>query len=210
MTETRYTVTNRFSSTIASEMEDFSPGDIGITMTTTIPVESFGVDAEVESGMISRLSELQSDKSNNRESVIEVYNKLVRHYLGQDNVVKAAETLEKALVFAQRAYGEKHPAVAPVLIELAFVNYKLDQFVEAKAHLEPALAIQEKAYGKISEQAAFVVHKLGRVHEMLGDYQTAESMYLRSVTTYQNTYSEDDSQIIIARNDLARMRRLRK
>lgn len=209
MTETRYTVTNTFSSTIASEMEDFSPGEVGITMATTIPVEALGADVEIESNIISRLSELQNDKSN-KETVIEVYNKLVRHYLRHDNVLKAAETLEKALAFAQKSYGEKHPAVAPVLIELAFVNYKLDQFVEAKAHLEPALAIQEKTYGKISEQAAFVVHKLGRVHEMLGDFKTAEAMYLRSVTTYQNTYSEDDSQIIIARNDLARMRRLRK
>jgi tetratricopeptide (TPR) repeat protein len=209
MTETRYTVTNTFSSTIASEMEDFSPGESVVSMTTTIPIEALGSETEVETGIISRLNELEGTKAN-KESVIEVYNKLVRHYLRNDNVEKAAETLEKALVFAKKSYGEKHPAVAPVLIELAFVNYKLDQFEEAKAHLEPALAIQEKEYGKVSEQAAFVVHKLGRVHEMLGDIDTAEKMYLRSVTTYQNTYSEDDSQIIIARNDLARTRRRRK
>lgn len=209
MTETRYTVTNTFSSTIASEMEDFTPGESTISMMTTIPVDSFGQEAEVETGIISRLSELEQNKANG-ETVIEVYNKLVRHYLRNDNLEKAAETLEKALVFAQRTYGEKHPAVAPVQIELAFVHYKLNQFEEAKTHLEPALAIQEKAYGKISEQAAFVVHKLGRVHEALENFETAEAMYLRSVTTYQNTYSEDDSQIIIARNDLARMRRRRK
>ncbi|MDZ4833845.1 MAG: tetratricopeptide repeat protein [Candidatus Melainabacteria bacterium] len=210
MTETRYTVTNTFSSTIASDL-DFSPGEAMISMTTTIPVESLGNDAEVEveTGIIRRISELESTNSN-KESVIEVYNKLVRHYLRNDEVSKAAETLEKALVFAQKAYGEKHPAVAPVLIELAFVNYTLSNYEQAKGYLEPALAIQEKAYGKVSEQAAFVVHKLGRIHEMLGSNDKAEAMYLRSVTTYQNTYSEDDSQIIIARNDLARMRRQRK
>jgi len=209
MTETRYTVTNTFSSTIASEMEDFSPGDMVVSMSTTIPIEALGSDVEIESGIVRRLSELEESKAN-KESVVEVYNKLVRHYLRHDNLDKAAETLEKALTFAQKAYGEKHPAVAPVLTELAFVNYKMSNYDEAKAHLEPALAIQEKAYGKISEQSAFVVHKLGRVHEALGNFDTAESMYLRSVTTYQNTYSEDDSQIIIARNDLARMRRRRK
>lgn len=208
MTETRYTVTNTFSSTIASEM-DFSPGESGVSMSTTIPIEALGSESEVESGIIRRLGELTCGAAN-KEAVIEVYNKLVRHYLSHDHVEKAAETLAKALSFAQKSYGENHPAVAPVMIEFAFVNYKLNNYNEAKALLEPALAIQEKAYGKISEQSAFVVHKLGRVHEALGNFDTAESMYLRSVTTYQNTYSEDDSQIIIARNDLARMRRRRK
>ena len=208
MTETRYTVTNTFSSTIASDM-DFSPGETMISMSTTLPVEALGKEAEVETGIIRRIGELQSNNSS-KESVIEVYNKLVRHYLRNDEVEKAAETLEKALVFAQNAYGEKHPAVAPVMIELAFVNYTLSNYEQAKSYLEPALAIQEKTYGKVSEQAAFVVHKLGRIHEMLGDSNKAEAMYLRSVTTYQNTYSEDDSQIIIARNDLARIRRQRK
>jgi len=207
MTETRYTVTNTFSSTIASDM-DFSPGGTMISMsTTTIPAEALGDEAEAETGIIRRIGE---SNNSNKESVIEVYNKLVRHYLRNDQVEKAAEALGKALVFAQKAYGEKHPAVAPVMIELAFVNYTLSQYEQAKGYLVPALAIQEKAYGKVSEQAAFVVHKLGRIHEMLGDSDKAEAMYLRSVTTYQNTYSEDDSQIIIARNDLARMRRQRK
>lgn len=209
MTETRYTVTNTFSSTIASDM-DFSPGDTAIGMsTTTIPATGLSSESEVEIGILRRIGELESNNSN-KESVIEVYNKLVRHYLRNDQVEKAAETLEKALVFAQKSYGEKHPAVAPVMIELAFVNYTLSNYEQAKGYLVPALAIQEKAYGKISEQAAFVVHKLGRIHEMLGDSEKAEAMYLRSVTTYQNTYSEDDSQIIIARNDLARIRRQRK
>lgn len=207
MTETRYTVTNTFSSTIASDM-DFSPGET-ISMTTTIPSDALGNDTEVENGIIRRIGELESNSSN-KESVIEVYNKLVRHYLRNDQVEKASGALEKALVFAQKAYGEKHPAVAPVMIELAFTNYTLSKYEQAKSYLEPALAIQEKTYGKVSEQAAFVVHKLGRIHEMLGDNDKAEAMYLRSVTTYQNTYSEDDSQIIIARNDLARIRRQRK
>lgn len=209
MTETRYTVTNTFSSTIASDM-DFSPGETMISMsTTTIPSDVLGNDTEVETGIIRRIGEMETNSSS-KESVIEVYNKLVRHYLRNDQVEKASEALEKALVFAQKAYGEKHPAVAPVMIELAFTNYTLSKYEQAKSYLEPALAIQEKTYGKVSEQAAFVVHKLGRIHEMLGDSDKAEAMYLRSVTTYQNTYSEDDSQIIIARNDLARIRRQRK
>ncbi len=208
MTETRYTVTNTFSSTIAADM-DFSPGETMITMTTTLPLDNQEIEVEVEKGFIQRIGELESSNSS-KESVIEVYNKLVRHYLRNDQVESAASTLEKALTFAQKAYGEKHPAVAPVLIELAFVNYTLSNYEQARGYLEPALAIQEKAYGKVSEQAAFVVHKLGRIHEMLGNVDKAEALYLRSVTTYQNTYSEDDSQIIIARNDLARMRRQRK
>ncbi len=185
-------------------------------MASTIPVDelahldidthTIAQDSKAESRLIGRIKELESGQAN-KDLVIEVYNKLVRHYLADEQLAHAERALEGALGFATKTYGEKHPAVAPILTELAFVNYNLNQFEKAKSYLEPALAIQEKAHGKVSEQAAFVVHKLGRVYEALGRYAEAEKFYLRSVTTYQNTYIEDDSQIIIARTDLARVKR---
>ncbi len=206
MSDSRSTITSNFSSTVASE--DFSP-DGSISMSTTVAAGSAVQDPDAERNIIRRLADLEAAQAN-KELVIEVYNKLVRYYLRHDQLNKAAETLERALSFAKSAYGEKHPGVAPVLIELAFVNYQLSKYEKAKSYLEPALAIQEKAYGRVSEQAAFVEHKLGRVNEALGALDVAEKLYLRSVTTYQNTYSEDDSQILIARNDLSRVRRKRK
>ncbi|MBX9668718.1 MAG: tetratricopeptide repeat protein [Candidatus Obscuribacterales bacterium] len=206
MSDSRSTITGNYSSTVASE--EFSP-DGGISMLTTVASGSAVRDPEVESRIIRRLEELESAQAN-KELVIEVYNKLVRYYLRHDDLKKASETLERTLSFAKSAYGEKHPGVAPVLIELAFISYQQSKYEPAKSYLEPALEIQEKAYGRVSEQVAFVVHKLGRVNEALGDLAVAEELYLRSVTTYQNTYSEDDSQILIARNDLSRVRRKRK
>lgn len=221
MTNSRYTVGGAFNSTVPRqpEVEDFSPGLSGPSMSSTIPVDelvhldidtqTIAKDNKAESRLIGRIAELES-KQANKDLVIEVYNKLVRHYLADEQLTHAERALEGALGFATKTYGEKHPAVAPILIELAFVNYNLDQFEKAKTFLEPALAIQEKEYGKVSEQAAFVVHKLGRVYEALGRFAEAEKLYLRSVTTYQNTYIEDDSQIIIARTDLARVKRKNK
>ncbi len=222
MTKPRYTVNGAFSSAVPrNSVDDFSPGHVGTAVSTTVPsdeiVERGAVsDSRVsgkndlkESRLIDRLGDLRAEGSN-KDEVIDVYHRLVRHYLSADKLSHAERALEGALAFAKKTYGEDDAVLAPIYIELAFVNYKLSAFLKAKSYLEPALALQEKEHGKVSEQVAFVVHKLGRVYEALGDSVAAESHYLRAVTIYQNAFSEDDSQIIVARTDLHRVRRKRK
>lgn len=214
MTKTRYTASGAFSSAVPRQTGlEFSPGNAPLS--TTVPIDemtslpSTAATNDKESRLLGRLGELESTQGSN-DQVIEAYNRLVRHYLSSEQLSHAERALESVYRFAVKTYGEKNVVIAPILIELAFVNYKLSAYERAKSYLEPALQIQEREYGEVSEQAAFVIHKLGRVNEALGHPAEAEKLYLRSVTIYQNTYSEDDSQIIIARTDLARARRKRR
>ncbi|MBX9694534.1 MAG: tetratricopeptide repeat protein [Cyanobacteria bacterium] len=143
------------------------------------------------------------------EEIVDAYSQLARHYLDQSNIAAAEQMLEEVLSYGRESYGAQHPAVAPLFIELAFVNYKRNNFTKAKLLLETALFIEEQAHGEVSEPVAFILHKLGRIQEALGNDSEAEQFYLRAVTVYENTFSEDESQIITARGDLARMRRKR-
>lgn len=199
-----------FSSTIPleREKEDFSPG---AAVSTTVPSDeltgaSIDEDKARESSLIKEISFL-TESSAPVEEILDVYEQLARHYAGRDQMGKAEAMHLRSLDTAKRAYGDNHPAVAHILIELAFVNYSRSDFERAKLYLEPALVIQEAEYGRVSDQAAFVIHKLGRVHEALGEPQAAEDHYRRSLTIYRNTYNEDDSQMIIARNDLSRIQK---
>lgn len=198
-----------FSSTIPLELEkeDFSPG---AAVSTTVPSDELaGVldeDKARESSLIKEISFL-TESNVPVEEILDVYEQLARHYAGRDQMGKAEAMHLRSLDAAKRAYGDNHPAVAHIFIELAFVNYSRSDFERAKLYLEPALVIQEAEYGRISDQAAFVIHKLGRVHEALGERDLAEEHYRRSLTIYRNTYNEDDSQMIIARNDLSRIQK---
>lgn len=199
-----------FSSTIPLELEKegFAPG---AAVSTTVPSDELSVvvideDEARESYLIKEISSL-TESSAPVEEVLDAYGQLARHYAGREQMGKAEAMHLRSLDAAKRAYGENHPAVAHILIELAFVNYSRSDYERAKLYLESALVIQEAEYGRVSDQAAFVIHKLGRVHEALGDSNVAEEHYRRSLTIYRNTYNEDDSQMIIARNDLARIQK---
>ena len=156
---------------------------------TSIPV----IELDTEQMLKAELRSLISSVAR-ADEIVEAYAQLVRFYLNEAQYDNAEQVLEEVLSYGRESYGAQHPAVAPLFIELAFVNYHRDNFIKAKLLLETALFIQEQAYGEVSEQAAFVLHKLGRVQEALNNAEEAEAFYLQSVTVYQNTYSEDEDR----------------
>ncbi len=203
------------TSTVPKQGGTSSSPSTGEELVTTVPSDEVRPLGELsrdlshggqEAVLTERLRRLVSSLAR-AEEIVEAYSQLIRHYLDHSNIDSAEQMLEEVLSYGRESYGAQHPAVAPLFIELAFVNYRRDNFSKAKLLLETALFIEEQAHGEISEPVAFILHKLGRIQEALGNEKEAEQFYLRAVTVYENTYSEDESQIITARGDLARMRR---
>lgn len=175
-----------------------------VELSTTVPVEESFID-ETEKLLLYKLDQVRKNNPGSHDE-IDILARLSRFYIGSELMKKSMDCLGEALISAKKLYGYDHPVVAELLVESAFVAFKVESFDDALDFLAPAVSIYENAYGKVSDQVAFAFHKLGRVYEAVNQLDQAEKYYEKAETTYQNTFSEDDSDIIVVRNDLARVR----
>jgi len=173
-------------------------------LTTTVPQERFALEG-TENLLLYKLDQVRQANPGSHDE-IDILARLSRHYISQDQFDKSMDCLGSAIVSAEKLYGKQHPVVAELLVESAFVAFKVEKFDDALEFLTPAVDIYEACYGRVSDQVAFAFHKLGRVYEAVNQYDVAENYYQKAETTYQNTFNDDDSEIFIVRNDLARVR----
>ena len=212
MINTQPAATAAFTSSVLKDEDLLTPclGDPTVVL-TTVPRDEIAAEptpeeeAALEQRLLSIVKKLKSNYSA-RGELIEVYTQLGRLYVVAERYERAMRVLLEALELSQSTYGKEHPNCADIFVELGFIQFKKGQYEFARTYLTPALSIYEENYGKVSDPVALVLHKLGRACEALGDLASAEANYQRSVTILQNTFNEDDSQILIARNDLARVR----
>lgn len=199
-----------FASSVAKTTPYQQPGGPCMDLSTTVPREestSPGLNG-TESLLLYKLDQVRISNPGSHDE-IDILARLSRFYIGNEQLSKSIDCLGVAIVCAEKLYGKRHPVVAELLVESAFVAFKVEDYDSALEFLTPAVEIYEEAYGKVSDQVAFAFHKLGRVYEAVNEIEKAESYYQRAETTYQNTFNEDDSEIYIVRNDLARIRATR-
>ena len=191
---------------IASTVARQNQGGAG-DLSTTVPAEDDNrayVD-QTEKMLLYKLDQARKNNPGSHDE-IDILARLSRFYIGSNLMKKSMDCLADALISAKKLYGYDHPVVAELLVESAFVAFKVGSFEDALEFITPAITIYENAYGKVSDQVAFAFHKLGRVYEAVNQLDNAERYYQKAETTYQNTFNEDDSEIIVVRNDLARVR----
>lgn len=196
-----------FASSVAKTAQS---GGTATELSTTVPVEEPTTQElnGTESLLLYKLDQVRNSNPGSHDE-IDILARLSRFYIGNEQFSKSMDCLGSAIVCAEKLYGKSHPVVAELLVESAFVAFKVEEFESALEFLTPAVEIYEESYGKVSDQVAFAFHKLGRVYEAVNEIDKAETYYQKAETTYQNTFNEDDSEIYIVRNDLARIRATR-
>lgn len=181
-------------------------------LSTTVPLDEIKQDNNVSSEIDETLKHLNYKLEQVRISnpgshdEIDILARLSRYYTSIEKYIASMDCLADALICAKQLYGKEHPVVAELLVESAFVAFKIESYDNALEFLTPAVEIYEGAYGKVSDQVASAFHKLGRVYEAVDQLDQAESYYQKSETTYRNSFNEDDSEVYVVRNDLARVR----
>lgn len=197
-----------FTSTVAKQSNGAYAVDANAKdLATTVPVEDGQTSKldDTEKLLLYKLEQAQKSNPGSHDE-IDILARLSRYYIGANKLESSMECLGNALVCSEKLYGKNHPVVAELLVESAFVAFKVESYEDALEFLTPAIDIYESCYGKVSDQVAFAFHKLGRVYEAVNKLDQAEEFYQKSETTYQNTFNEDDSEMYVVRNDLARVR----
>ena len=121
-----------------------------------------------------------NDADKCRFSLIEIwYNlgEIYRNSVQEEDSNKAKEYLKKAMEVFQAFYGENHPWVAVVRLNLAKTHKKLGELQEAFFLAESALALFKKIVGENHPQVVQALNILGKICSDLKDFQTSEKCH---------------------------------
>lgn len=106
-----------------------------------------------------------------------------------------AETrFRQALALAERLYGENHPALCPVLSNLASVLRDSGRTTEAVALWRRGIAVTENANGSRHPELLAPLHNLATEHMAAGDYQVAGELYSRAIELAEQTIGRNHWQ----------------
>lgn len=109
---------------------------------------------------------------------------------------KEAETEERALKITQDKYGPVHPALVPVLNDLATLQRHCAQYQQALANYKWGLAILEKVLGPDDPKVAESLDDLAGVETDMGHYSDAELDYIHA-TSIQEKISKNDPLSVV-------------
>ncbi len=109
---------------------------------------------------------------------------------------KEAATEERALKITQEKYGPVHPALVPVLNDLATLQRHCAQYQKALANYKWGLAILEKVLGPDDPKVAESLDDLAGVETDMGHYSDAELDYNRA-TSIQEKAAENDPLAVV-------------
>ncbi len=115
----------------------------------------------------------------------------------------ARELYEQALAIRRQVYGEKHPAVATSLNNLAGVLWALGEYEGARELHEQALAIRRQVYGEKHPAVANSLNNLAGVLEALGEYEGARELHEQALAIRRQVYGEQHPDVATSLNNLA-------
>src|SRR5262245_45961946 len=132
-----------------------------------------------------------------------------------DALSSKAETLYKAgkhaeaLVFAERAaaaaesqLGPDHPAMAPLLDDIARLRYRLGRYAEAEAPYRRALLIRERALGAEHLDVAATLNDLAVLLHAQGRYDDVEPLLKRAFATREKALGPEHPDVGTTFNNL--------
>ncbi|EAS04734.2 tetratricopeptide repeat protein (macronuclear) [Tetrahymena thermophila SB210] len=115
---------------------------------------------------------------------------------------KAQENHQKALLMRKHLYGEVHQEVADSMINLSMVQIRKGLYQEALKMQEQALKIKEKLMPD-SADVAQCMNNLAILLETLGNFESAISYHEKSIAIKKKIYGEQSSSIATSYNNLA-------
>lgn len=103
---------------------------------------------------------------------------------------------EQAFAFAERAVGETHATLLPVLEKMIAINEELKQTERNELLHQRVIAIKEKQLGREEMETAEAIMRLGENFLALKKYAEAEK-YLVRVYTMETKARGDDSMLLL-------------
>jgi tetratricopeptide (TPR) repeat protein len=102
-----------------------------------------------------------------------------------DDSRKAVDYLGKALLITRRAYGEEHPGVANILINLGAAWKNLGNPKKAIEFYQQAYSIEQSVYGEGYPDSALTLNNLGLAWDELGEHHKAIDYYMKALAIFK-------------------------
>ncbi|MEA5257384.1 tetratricopeptide repeat protein [Arcicella aquatica] len=129
-------------------------------------------------------------KANNKYAIAEYQNNLALVLQNLGDYEGAKKLLEKAVISAEKTFGESHPNTAVGYSNLASVLQDLGDYEGAKGLLEKALISDEKNFGVSHPMTAVRYSSLATVLQDLGDYEGAKKLLEKAVISDEKNFGE--------------------
>jgi serine/threonine-protein kinase len=109
---------------------------------------------------------------------------------------------ERLLPMYKQLYGERHPRVADVLVNLGAIKYDLGHYSEAETYDRQALAIVQEWYGEENPETAEDVTILARALLKEQRYAEANDLLQHSLAIKQRVYGDVHPSVASSLNEL--------
>jgi tetratricopeptide (TPR) repeat protein len=109
----------------------------------------------------------------------------------------ALEIYQRALSIAREAYGEEHPDVALVLLDIGSLHEVHDEPDLALPYFQRALEIYEGYYGSVHPHVGTALYDLGVVTEELGDPMAAALLFERAADVWSATLGPNNRRVAL-------------
>ncbi len=115
---------------------------------------------------------------------------------------QSQELNERLLPMYKQLYGERHPRVADVLVNLGAIKYDLGHYAEAESYDRQALAIVQDWYGKDNPETAEDLTILARALLKEQRYAEANDLLQHSLAIKQRVYGDVHPSVASSLNEL--------
>jgi tetratricopeptide (TPR) repeat protein len=132
---------------------------------------------------------------------------LGRFYQGQGLYLEAALWYEQCLEATRQRLGERHPAVALSLNNLAALYRAQGRYEAAEPLLQQALALYRELLGERHPAVAQSLNNLAGLYYAQGRYDEAEPLLQQALTLYRELLGERHPAVALSLNNLAELYR---
>jgi tetratricopeptide (TPR) repeat protein/predicted Ser/Thr protein kinase len=115
---------------------------------------------------------------------------------------------ERALTIIKKHYGETHPWVGGMMVNIALIHVDLEEYEQAQQVYKDALALQEKSLGSEHVDLISTLFNLADAHSRAGEHEDAIREAERAVEIRKTSSGADHPQFGVALLPYARVLRL--
>lgn len=159
-----------------------------------------------KSGQLFAQAEAGARELEDEDLLMIILSRRGHHELFVGNDLVARGLLEEALTLARQLYGETHPEVALILVQLGELEMQHD-FEQATKLFEEAIAIQRRIFRDPHPDLALSLNSFALLKKLRGDYSQAEELFEEVIAIQSQIYPKSSIVIASTLNNLAGLER---